>query len=175
MDSLEVKAYETLYDNLSYETQDKLLVKLLSKPRSLEKLDDIYFRRRLDEILAMYHNKIIISLIRRNIDAARHLISIKHRNGVEDFHMYLNPWFWDSGTVKDTFISDDEKNILLCRDWLDESIQILNNVELKRKDIDYVSIIERDDFDTNNIYIRMNYITTIWYKYEPGIMGYQFI
>jgi len=168
MDSLQVKAYETLYDNLSYEIQDKILDKLLSNPRNLEKLNDIYFRRRLDEILYMYHNKIIVLLIRRNIDAARYVMSIKRRNGVDDFHMYLNPWFWDSGILEDIFISDDEKTILLCRISQDKPTLILNSIELKRKDVDYISILKRDDFDSNNLYIRMNDESSIWYKYTPG-------
>jgi hypothetical protein len=160
MDSLQVKAYDRMFDDLSYETQEELLEKLLTSTTGKKVLR----QRKVDDMMEWFEHPISKNLIGRCPAAEDYfLISFMYNSSWENINNDLRTWFCRDSV--NTHVSDDGKIVFISpinvdvyfrkTITVDEKALILNN------EFDMNLILETD-FDLNNLYMGYNDVEKWW-------------
>jgi len=150
MDSLQVKAYEKLFDNLTSETQELLLEKLLKSTTG----ENVLYNIELSKMMKWFTRPIPKMLIGRCSAAGKYFLNkFEYNSAWENIDVALNTWF--NRDYVDTHVSDDGKIVFISPKNLefDFSRTIINEKNMTLNNEYDINIILNTDFDLNNLYM----------------------
>lgn len=159
MDPLQVKAYEKWYDNLTSETQELLLEKLLKSPTG----EKVLYKKEVSKMMEWFTDPIARNLIERCPVAEKYILThFTYNSAWENINSNLRTWFVGSNVI--THVSEDKKIVFMSpKGQYAEGLETLevDGVELKKEEYD-LKLITETDFDLNNLYMGYNTSRKWW-------------